>query len=190
MVTRPLIITAFSVLLALAARADLAFTPKESEYDMEGMKLKQLAFSDGNGKTITYQQPPGWKYSGNANSLILQPPNTVDAEGTITRVTLPQPGTFDEETMKKLTEEALASVPKPSSNVTLVSQANSPVRIGGKETFLVIVSYTFNKENYERSTMFLNRGNDQVRFQFVSRAAEFNELQRAFLGSQFTWQNL
>lgn len=190
MVTRPLIITVFSVLLALDARADIAFTPTESEYRVEGMTLKQLAFSDDGGKTITYQQPPGWKYSGNTNSLTLQPPNTVDAEGTITKTMLPQPGIFDEETMKKLTEEALASVPKPSSNVTLVSQENSPVRIGGKDTFLVIVSYTFNKENYERSTMFLNRGNEQVRFQFVSRAAEFNELQRAFLGSQFTWQNL
>jgi hypothetical protein len=45
-------------------------------------------------------------------------------------------------------------------------------------------------ENYQRSMMFLNRGNEQVRFQFVSRAADFKDLQAAFQGSHFTWRNL
>lgn len=190
MVTRSLIITVFSVLLALSSRADIEFTPRESEYDMDGMKLKQIAFSDGSGKEITYQQPPGWNYSGNGAKLTMHPANKAQAEGTITTVTLPQPGVFDEETTKKLTEEALASVPKDSTSVTLVSQEKNPVLIARKETFLVTVSYTAYGENYERSLMFLNRGNEQLRFQFVSRAADFKDLQRAFLASQFTWQNL
>ncbi|MDQ2659748.1 MAG: hypothetical protein M3Y03_04940, partial [Verrucomicrobiota bacterium] len=59
-----------------------------------------------------------------------------------------------------------------------------------KETFLVIVSYQLRGKNYKRSLMFLNRDNEQVRFEFVSRATDFNELQRAFLGSMFSWQNL
>ena len=50
---------------------------------------------------------------------------------------------FDEESRRKLTEEALGGVPDGSTNVTLVSQEMNPVKIGGKETFLVIVSYIF-----------------------------------------------
>ena len=82
---------------------------------------------------------------------------------------------------KKLTEEALAGVPSGSTNVTLVSQEMNPVKIGGKETFLVIVSYVFYGEQYERSVMFMNRGSEQIRFQLASRAADFKDLQRAFL---------
>ena len=77
-----------------------------------------------------------------------------------------------------------------STNVTLVSQEMNPVKIGGKETFLVIVSYIFYGEQYERSMMFMNRGSEQIRFQLASRAADFKDLQRAFLASHFTWYNL
>jgi hypothetical protein len=71
-----------------------------------------------------------------------------------------------------------------------VSQEKNPLLIGRKETFLVIVSYTLYGDNYQRSMMFLNRGNEQVRFQFVSRAVDFKDLQAAFQGSHFTWRNL
>ncbi len=64
------------------------------------------------------------------------------------------------------------------------------MKIGGKETFLVLVSYVSYGTQYERSMMFMNRGNEQIIFQFVSRASDFKDLQRAFLASQFTWQNL
>jgi hypothetical protein len=81
-------------------------------------------------------------------------------------------------------------VPNGSTGVNMVSQEKNPVKIGGKETFLVIISYIFYGERYERSLMFMNRGAEQIRFQFVSRAVDFQDLQRAFLASQFTWQNL
>jgi hypothetical protein len=188
--TRPLTVTILTLLLAISARADLQFMPKLSEYELEGVKFKQLAFSDGNGKDVTYQQPTDWSYSGSAAKLTLHPPNKSQAEGTITKIPLSQPGGFDDQSIKQLTTEALASVPKGSTNITLVSQEKNPVFIGRKETFLVTFSYTFYGENYERSIMFLNRGSEQVRFQFVSRAADFKDLQRAFLASQFTWRNL
>jgi hypothetical protein len=44
--------------------------------------------------------------------------------------------------------------------------------------------------SYSRSTLFLNRGNEQIRFQLVFHQADFKELQKAFLGSQYSWQNL
>src|ERR1700694_5356370 len=177
-------------LFVASARADLQLTPKASESWVDGAKIKFLAFSDGSGKEVTYGPPAGWEYSGSTAKLTLHPPGKPQAEGTIARIDLSRPAIFDQETMKKLTAEALASVPGGSTNVTLVSQEKNPFLIARKETFLVIVSYTFYGEDYQRSMMFLNRGNEQMRFQFVSRTIDFKNLQAAFQGSQCTWQNL
>jgi hypothetical protein len=177
-------------LFIATARADLQLTPKTSESWVDGAKITFLAFSDGSGKEVTYGPPTGWEYSGSSTRFTLRPPSKPQAEGTIARINLSHPAVFDDETMKKLTAEVLASVPGGSTNVTLVSQEKNPLLIARKETFLVIVSCTFYGENYQRSMMFLNRGNEQVRFQFVSRAADFKALQAAFQGSHFTWQNL
>ena len=92
--------------------------------------------------------------------------------------------------MGQLVKQALAEVPEDSTDLTLVSQEKNPIKIGRKETFLVVISYMFYGERFERSSMFMNRDSEQIRFQFVSRAAAFNDLQRAFLGSQCTWYNL
>lgn len=172
-----------------SAHAELELTPKVAEYKADGATVKHLEFSDG-GKRVTYQSPRGWDYSGNATQLTLRPPNKAQAEATITRVPLSQPGSFDAESLKKLVSEAVALVPKGSENISVVSQEKNPLLIARKETFLVVVSYTFYGENYQRSMMFLNRGNEQVRFQFVSRAVDFKDLQAAFQRSHFTWQNL
>lgn len=190
MVTRSLTVIILALGLGISARADMKFAPREAEYAVEGIRFKQLAFSDGGSNEITYQQPPDWGYSGNVTKLTLHPKNNTQAEGTISTVSLSQPGAFDEKSTKDLVGKALAAVPADSTDVALVSQEMNPVRIGGKETFLVIVSYTFYGAHYKRSMMFLNRGNEQIVFQFVSRASDFEDLQRTFLASQFTWQNL
>ena len=177
-------------LFAASARADLQLSPRTFESWVDGAKINLVVFSDGSGKDVTYGPPTGWEYSGSSARFTLRPPNKGQAEGTIVRVSLDRPAVFDEQTMKKLAAEVLACVPRGSTNVTLVSQEKNPLLIERKETFLVIVSYTFYGENYERSMMFLNRGNEQVRFQFVSRAADFKALQAAFQRSHFTWRNL
>jgi len=177
------------LLLVGIARADLQFTPKIVEYDLDGVKFKHLAFSDG-AKEITYSSPRGWGYSGNANQLTLHPPNKSQAEATISKVPLSQPANFDDETLKKLVDEALASVPKGSTDIQLTSQEKNPLMIQRKETLLLTLTYNFYGQSYSRSILFLNRGKEQIRFQLTCHQADFNELQKAFLGSQYSWQNL
>jgi hypothetical protein len=186
---RSLIHALVASLLVVSARAELQLNPKVDEFTLDGAKLKQLAFSDG-GEKVTYQSPRGWNYSGSATQLTLRPPNKTQAEATITRIPLSEPGKLDDESLKKLVAETVALVPKGSTNVTVVSQDKSPVRINGKETFLVVLSYNFYGESFGRSVLFLNRGKEQIRFQLTCRQPDFNELQRAFLASQFSWQNL
>jgi hypothetical protein len=187
---RSLILTVSTWLVVGIARADLQFTPKIAEYELDGVKFKQLAFSDGDAKEITYAPPRGWDYSGTASQLTLHPRNKKQAEATISKIMLPRPVRFDEETMKGLVEEVIAALPHNSTNVQVVSQEKNPLMIEGKETFLVTLAYTFYGENYGRSILFLNRGNEQIRFQLGCRQADFQELQKAFLASQYSWQNL
>jgi hypothetical protein len=178
-----------SALLAGSAQAELLLTPQISEYELDGVKFHRLAFSDG-GKVVTYQSPRGWEYSGSGTRLTLRPPKKAQAEATITRIPLPKPGSFDEESLKKLVEEAVAQVPRGSENINVVSQEKNPLMIQGKETFLVTLSYTAYGQQYGRSILFLNRGNEQIRSQLTCREADFKELQQAFLASQYTWQQL
>lgn len=169
--------------------AELQLTPKVAEYELDGVKFKQIAFSD-DGKTVTYQAPRGWDYSGNATQLTLRPPNKAQAEATISKIPLSQPGSFDQANLKKLVDEAIAVIPKASSNMSVVAEEKNPLMIQRKETFLIRLNYTFFGQKMSRSILFLNRANEQLRFQLTCREADFNELHRAFLASHYTWQNL
>ena len=188
---RSIILWLLGALLATAvsARAQLQLTPSLQELEGDGGKFKQLAFSDGD-KIVTYQAPMGWDYSGSATRLVLHPPGVPQAEATITKLPLAQPGVFDDDTLKKLVDEAMTLVPKGSENVTVVSQEKNPMMIDRKETFLLTLSYTFYGLKYDRSILFLNRGNEQIRFQLTCRDADFKKVHRAFLASQYTWQGL
>jgi predicted GTPase len=157
---------------------------------LDGVKFQQLAFSDGTNKPITYAPPRGWAYSGSVGALSLHPAKKTQAEATISAINRPKPILFDEDGMKQLVDDVMTGVPKGSTNVTLVSQTKNAVMIERKETFLVIISFTLFTETFERSVMFLNRPQDQIRFVFTARQADFQELQRAFFDSQFSWQNL
>jgi hypothetical protein len=187
---RPLIFAfAASLLLADVAKTELVLTPTVDEYVLDGAKLKQLAFLDG-GQKVTYQSPRGWDYSGSATQLTLHPPNKAQAEATIARVSRSDQTQFDEETLKKLVAEAVALVPKGSSNVAVESQEKAPLRIGNRETFLLVLNYNLFGNNYHRSILFINRGAEQIRCQLTCRSADFKELQKAFLSSQYSWRNL
>src|SRR6476619_6501673 len=186
---RSLIRSLLGCLFITSVRAELDLTPKSSQYELDGVTFKQLAFSDGS-KTVTYAPPRGWVYSGSAAQLTLEPPGKDQAEAKISKVTLPQPASFDEETVKKLVQEVTASVPYGTTNIQLVSQEKNPLMIERKETFLVILSYNLYGGAYNRSILFLNRGTEQIQFQLGCPQADFRKLQTAFLDSQHSWQNL
>ena len=177
------------VFFVAITHAELQLTPKVSEYKGDGATFTHFEFSD-DGKTVTYQSPPGWEYSGSATQLTLRPPGKSQAVATITRVPLSQPGSFDEESLKRLVNEAVALVLKGSENISIVSQEKNSLMIQRKETFLIKLSYTFHGQKYARSILFLNRGNEQIRSQLTCRDEDFKELQRVFLRSHETWQNL
>src|SRR5207249_4570218 len=100
------------------------------------VELYQSAQSTGEwGKANVYSPPRGWDYSGHAAQLTLQPTGKDQAEARISKVTLSQPASFDQETVRKLVQEVMASVPNGTTHIQLVSQEKNPLMIERKETF-------------------------------------------------------
>ncbi|MEP6808664.1 MAG: hypothetical protein ABI992_00340 [Chthoniobacterales bacterium] len=178
-----------AVFFTSSAHAELLLTPSVLEYELDGVKLKQLAFEDG-AKTVTYQAPHGWTVQGGATRLTLRAPNKQQVDATITRIPAPHPEILNDEGMAKLLAQALADLPKGSVDAAVTSQEKNPLKIQGKGTFLVTLTYTLYAQQYCRSILFLNRAEDQIRSQLTCRAADFRELQQVFLASQYSWQNL
>jgi hypothetical protein len=176
-------------LFASLGRANLNLTPETAEYELDGVKLHQLVFHDGD-QHITYTPPPGWQYRSSDHRFILQPPHGSGAEAVISLVKLAQPQTFDDATMKRLLDEVLASLPSSAKDVAVVSDVKNPLLIERKETFLVVVNYNLYGSPCATSVMFLNRQNEQVRFQLTCPRSSFPSLQRSFQTSHYSWQNL
>ncbi|MGZ5552082.1 MAG: hypothetical protein ACXWHF_00435 [Chthoniobacterales bacterium] len=185
---RTLILTLGGLLFLCEARADLQLVPTLTEYELDGVKLKQAVFPDGDTQ-VSYTPPSGWSYSGSKNVLVLHPPDYLKAEAKIKVAKLPEVERFDEVTIKRLSEELVASLPNGATRVTVTQQTN-PLLIERKETCLFVISYDFNMESYVRSVMLLNRKDEQVRFELICLKPDFPALQKAFQGSHYSWQNL
>ena len=56
--------------------------------------------------------------------------------------------------MKALQEKVLASVPKGSQDVTLVSEQKDPVTLNGHETYEVTVAYKFYGQDFQISVLY------------------------------------
>ena len=121
---RSLTLAFCGVCFTAAAHGDLQLTPQAAVYKGDGATFNQLEFFD-NGKIVTYRSPRGWAFSGNATQLTLRPPNKLQAEATVTRVPLSEPGNFDDESLEDLVCEAVALVHTGSENISVVSRKES-----------------------------------------------------------------
>jgi hypothetical protein len=172
------------LLLAALPRlfASIDFTPGHGERVLEGIKFPELYFHE-NGRKISYEQPRGWSYTGDAARIRFIPPYVPQAFGEMAQAPLPAPQNFDEPTMKALQERALQAVPADSQNVTLVGVEKNPLMINQHETFEVTVAYQLYGEQYHRSVLFMNLSDTQLTFALVARKPDFDKLHAAFRGS-------
>jgi hypothetical protein len=174
---------------AASVHAQLQLSPSATEYEFDGARFKALAFPNG-GITAIYQPPNGWEYFGGGDQLTLRPRGKAQAQATITRQPLQQPAAFNDATVQQLAAQSLASAPQGSDGVHLISQAKNSVPVSGKETAGMILSYQLSGQSFTRSILFLNRGKEQLRFQFTAKSEDFQDLNKVFEDSLRTWRNL
>lgn len=188
---RAITFTAALVLLgAASASAQLDLTPKESFYEVEGIRVPNVTFHDGS-KKIAYTPPANWALSGGGNRLTLTPQDKAQAGATIENAVAPVPlPEASEASVKTYSEMALKLAPEGASKVEIVEALVCPMRISGKAMIEVTLSYSFYGQPFRMNILIMPRGREQLRFQFSARAADYNALVKDFRGSLFSMHGL
>jgi CHAD domain-containing protein len=180
-------------LLALSTsmlHAGLDLSPQSESYQLEGIEMLQLAFNAGTKDRVIYQPPRDWKYSGGKDRLDLQPKGTSQVKATVTKLPPDSTLAFDREGGKRLTENLVASLPEGSEQVKVQSEELNPLRINGKQTYLVEVSYTYYGERFVCYSLMLDRKPEPISFRLSCRESDYQALREAFQKSLYSWQNL
>ena len=180
---------AFFVALGSSATGAIDFTPTPSERVLEGIKFPQLIFRE-EGREIVYGYPRGWTYSGSSSRIKFTPPGLTQAQAEIEQSPLPEPQTFDEPTTKALQQRVLASVPKGSENITVVSEQKNPVMVNGHETYEVTVGYKFYGQEFQLSVLYLNLPGNQLRFRVAAKKTDYEKVHGAFRRSILSFRGL
>jgi hypothetical protein len=168
--------------IGISAQSGIDFTPATGERVLEGIKFPELYFHE-NGRKVSYEQPRGWNYSGDAAHIKFVPPDARQAFGEFSQAPLAKPQNFDEETIKLLEAAVVAALPPDSQEIIVVSAEKNPLMINQHETFEVIVAYQLYSDRFQQSVLFMNLPDTQLTFRFVARKSDFEKLHRAFRGS-------
>jgi len=173
----------FATTLSVYGGIDL--TPSVQEYSANGMKFRQLVFNDEK-RRIEYEPPQDWSFDGGTNQLHLKPKKNF-AEAFISVAPLNKPQPLDENTVKTLEQQFIASLPVGSQFVKIQEEIPNPVLLGGSASFEVTVSYQSVGEKFVRSALFVNVKDAQLIFRLTARKDDFQALHREFKTSIFSW---
>jgi hypothetical protein len=179
-------IALISLVAAFTARGAIDLTPSAAEYVSLGIKYRQLIFED-NKRRIEYELPTNWSFDGVSNQLHLKPPGKSFAEAAITAVPLDRPQPLDDETVKLLGQQIIASLPVGSQFAKVEEEIANPVLLGGNASFEVTVSYQSMGEKFFRSALFVNLRDTQLVFRLTARKDDFQALHREFKVSILSW---
>jgi hypothetical protein len=184
-------IRCFGFILAVSAgsHADAAidFTPTTGERVLEGIVFKQLVFHE-NGRPITYEQPRGWTYSGDAARIRFTPAEFGQAQAEIIQSPLKEPESFNNATLKLLRDRVLGSIPTGGQNPVVIAEEQSPIRINGQQTYAVTVGYNQFGQDYRLGAIFVNLPDTQLQFRVIARKDDFEKVNRTFRGSLISLQ--
>jgi hypothetical protein len=150
----------------------------------------RLVFETGTSIEANFCPPQGWEYSGSAKRLNLRPPDKPSAEASITILAAADFPPVNEAGGKRLAEIALGSLPEGAEEAKVESEAANPLQIAGKETYLLVLGYTFYGDRYSRYCLYLISSAGPMRFQLSCRQSDYEQLSKAFQKSLYTWQHL
>lgn len=180
-----------ALLLAVgSASAQIDLTPKDTFYEVEGIRVPNVTFRNG-AKDITYSPPAGWVLSGGGQKLSLTPKDKVQAGATIQVIPSREPApAATEENIKIYTEIATKMLPSGASKAEVVEAIICPMQLSQRPLVELTLGYVFFGQPFRMNVLFLPREKEEVRFQFSARAADYAALLRVFRASLFSIQGL
>jgi len=181
-----LIVTLTAIVAGTSCQAGkIDFTPIVGTRVLEGVSFPQLIFRQ-DGHQISYEPPRDWSYTGDTSRLRLSPAKAPQAQAIIEQTMLSSPQPLDESMVKQLPGLVTAAVPADATNIQVIAEESSPVRVNQQESYELFVTYSCFGQAYEMSALFANVGDLQLRFRLLARKADFEALHRAFRGSIFS----
>lgn len=181
MVRRSVTLLAFAAAVCADAAVDLR--PQPHTFELEGVKIADIAFKNGEG-LVTYSPPSGWRLAGSETELQLSP-STAQAEARISRAPKMEGG-FTPEAVKQLKQEVLAKLPEGAAAVEWAEDRVSPMQICGQPTYEVELSYSAFGKRFTTSVLVCNFADEQLRFRIVAPTADFPGLYEPFRQSLYT----
>jgi len=182
----PIVNFAMWLALMMTATAAVDLTPSVYQQELDGTKVSDLMFRDGQQK-ILYRCPAGWSFSGGGSQLSLYtsfPLTTVE----IRRLDVAEAVTFDGERLDAMKSAVLGMVPREAADVNVEFEQKNPLMINRNETFEVQLAYRCNGCAYRMNVLFLNLGRSQISFKVLARRDDFDKVMRPFRASLFSWQ--
>jgi hypothetical protein len=179
------------VFLAVAAFASTAsaldLRPKPHTYEVEGVKIANVAFSNG-ADLVTYSPPADWRVSGTEDELQLISP-LAQSDARITQ----GPKTEDvitPQAIAQLKQEILAKLPEDATAIEWSEDRVNPLEICGQPTHEVELSYSAFGKRFKSSLLVCNFTDRQLRFRVLAPLAEFARVYEPFRQSLYTLAGL
>jgi hypothetical protein len=177
----------FLLAVAAQARAAIDFTPTLSRYYSEGAEYSSVSFKEDR-QTISMGVPRLWSCRGDASRLQFLPPDQNFAEGVVQAVPAKGAQPFDEATVKALEAQVMGTLPPGSQGATVISRTANPVILYQNLSYEFVVSYQTLGQLFQRSVIFVNCPDKQLVFRFSAPKPVFENLNKAFRRSIYSWQ--
>lgn len=175
---------------AMAAMAELDLSPQPEVFDLDGTKISQLAFGNGQLSKVSYQPPRDWKCTGSRDQLLVQPEQLSQANAKVTKLPEGEAINLDDAGREELKQKALRSLPQGSQNPEISAEQVDALQIDGLHTYLIELKYTFFGEKFACYSMTVDRKPNALNFRLTCREKDYDVLRKAFQKSLCTWQNL
>lgn len=177
----------FLLAAAAQAKAEIDFTPTLNRYYSEGAEYLSVSFKEDK-QTISMGVPRLWSCRGDASRLQFMPPDESFAEGIVQAVPAKGAQPFDEATVKVLEAQVISTLPPGNQGATVISRLENPVILYQNLSYEFVVSYQTLGQLFQRSVIFVNCPDKQLVFRFSAPKPVFENLNKAFRRSIYSWQ--
>lgn len=168
---------------------EIDFTPLRGFFELDGVRMPQVIFA-GTGGNVTWSPPKGWQVARDGARAMLRPPTGMQASGAIGSFPDKPPTTADRVNQEVFVKRALATLPAFAVQPSMEQVEYNPLRMSGRATVEVMLSYSANSFRYTSSVLFVPRETDCIVIEFCSRQQDFEILHRQLVGSLHSAQGL
>jgi hypothetical protein len=178
-------VTAVLLLLAGRAMAQLDLSPRESFYEVEGIRVPNVKFRNG-PKDVFYTPPSGWRLSGGGQKLALIPPDISQAGASIEVQPTKDPVPAQAGNIDAYRDSAVALLPGEATKVEVIEACLCPLRISGRAMVEVTLAYVLFGQPFRTNVLFMPVDSTLIRFQINSRSSDYPRLHGDFQGSLYS----